>query len=127
MKETDQQLAEILKKGLEAAEKTGNFVVEQAPDLIQQLIVWKTCEYIFLILISIAFLFSIYKWHKSGIKRHENFTYFSQEIEFAIFCIYSIGVILIFGIALFTSFLNLIQILVAPKIWLIEYAANLIK
>ena len=60
MKETDQQLAEILKKGLEAAEKTGNFVVEQAPDLIQQLIVWKTCEYIFLILISIAFLFSIY-------------------------------------------------------------------
>ena len=52
MRKTDEQLAEILKKGLEAAEKTGNFVVEQAPDLIQQLIVWKTCEYILLILIS---------------------------------------------------------------------------
>ena len=127
MKETDQQLAEILKKGLEAAEKTGNFVVEQAPDLIQQLIVWKTCEYIFLIIISIAFMFSLYKWHKSAMKRHDNYDYFCEKIEFFIYCIYAIVVIVIFGIALFTSFFNLIQILLAPKIWLIEYAANLIK
>ena len=127
MKETDQQLAEILKKGLEAAEKTGNFVVEQAPDLIQQLIVWKTCEYIFWILISIAFLFSVYKWHKSAMKRYDDFDGFCDKIEFFIYCIYAIVVILIFGIALFNSFFNLIQILLAPKIWLIEYATNLIK
>ena len=127
MKETDQQLAEILKKGLEAAEKTGNFVVEQAPDLIQQLIVWKTCEYIFLILISIAFMFSLYKWHKSAMKRYDDFDDFCDKIEFFIYCIYSIVVISIFGIALFTSFFNLIQILLAPKIWLIEYASQLIK
>ena len=127
MKETDQQLAEILKKGLEAAEKTGNFVVEQAPDLIQQLIVWKTCEYIFLIIISIAFMFSLYKWHKSAMKRYDDFDGFYIKTEFFIYCIYAIVVILIFGTALFKSFFNLIQILLAPKIWLIEYAANLIK
>ena len=127
MKETDQQLAEILKKGLEAAEKTGNFVVEQAPDLIQQLIVWKTCEYIFLIIISIAFMFSLYKWHKSAMKRYDDFDGFYIKTEFFIYCIYAIVVILIFGIGLFNSFFNLIQILLAPKIWLIEYAANLIK
>ena len=127
MKETDQQLAEILKKGLEAAEKTGDFVVEQAPDLIQQLIVWKTCEYIFLIIISIAFMFSLYKWHKSAMKRYDDFSDFCNEIESFIYGVYAIVVILIFGIALFTSFFNLIQILLAPKIWLIEYAANLIK
>ena len=127
MKETDQQLAEILKKGLEAAEKTGKFVVEQAPDLIQQLIVWKTCEYIFLILISIAFMFSVYKWYKSAMKRYGDFDDFCDKIEFFIYCIYAIAVIVIFGIALFTSFFNLIQILLAPKIWLIEYATNLIK
>ena len=127
MKETDQQLAEILKKGLEAAEKTGNFVVEQAPDLIQQLIVWKTCEYIFLILISIAFLFSIYKWCKSAMKRYGDLNNFIDEPEFLMFSIYSIVVILIFGIALFKSFFNLLQVLLAPKIWLIEYATNLIK
>ena len=127
MKETDQQLAEILKKGLEAAEKTGNFVVEQAPDLIQQLIVWKTCEYIFSILISIAFLFYIYKWCKSAMKRYGDLNNFIDEPEFFMFSIYSIVVILMFGTALFTSFFNLLQILLAPKIWLIEYAANLIK
>ena len=127
MKETDQQLAEILKKGLEAAEKTGNFVVEQAPDLIQQLIVWKTCEYIFLILISIAFLFSIYKWYKSAMKRYDDLDNFIDKPEFFVFSIYSIVVILIFVIALFQSFFNLFQILLAPKIWLIEYATNLIK
>mgnify|MGYP003451954080 FL=1 len=127
MKETDQQLAEILKKGLEAAEKTGNFVVEQAPDLIQQLIVWKTCEYIFLIIISIAFMFSLYKWYKSAMKRYDDFDGFYIKTEFFIYCIYAIVVILIFGIGLFNSFFNLLQILLAPKIWLIEYATNLIK
>ena len=127
MKETDQQLAEILKKGLEAAEKTGNFVVEQAPDLIQQLIVWKTCEYIFSILISIAFLFSVYKWYKSARKRYGVLDNFIDKTEFELFSIYSIVVILIFGIALFNSFFNLLQVLLAPKIWLIEYATNLIK
>ena len=127
MKETDKQLAEILKKGLEAAEKTVNFVVEQAPDLIQQLIVWKTCEYIFLIIISIAFMFSLYKWHKSAMKRYDDFNDFCNKSEFFIYCIYAIVVIIIFGIALFSSFFDLLHILLAPKIWLIEYAANLIK
>ena len=127
MKETDQQLAYILKKGLEVAEKTGNFVVEQAPDLIQQLIVWKTCEYIFWILISIAFLFSIYKWYKSAMKRYDDLDNFIDETEFLAFFTYSITVILILGIALFHSFFNLLQILLAPKIWLIEYATNLIN
>lgn len=127
MKETDQQLAEIIKKGLEAAEKTGNFVVEQAPDLIQQLIVWKTCEYIFLIIISIAFMFSLYRWHKSAMKRYDNYDNFCKKIESFIYGIYAIAVILIFGIVLFTSFFDLIQILLAPKIWLIEYASQLIK
>ena len=127
MKETDQQLAEILKKGLEAAEKTGNFVVEQAPDLIQQLIVWKMCEYIFLIIISIAFIFSLYKWHKSVMKRYDNYDNFRDKIESFIYGVYAIAVILIFGIALFQSFFNLFQILLAPKIWLIEYASQLIK
>ena len=127
MKETDQQLAEILKKGLEAAEKTGNFVVEQAPDLIQQLIVWKTCEYIFLIIISIAFMFSLYRWHKSALNRYDNYDNFRDKIESFIYGVYAIAVILIFGIALFQSFFNLFQILLAPKMWLIEYATNLIK
>ena len=60
-------------------------------------------------------------------KRYGDFDDFCVKIEFFIYCIYAIVVIVIFGIALFTSFFNLIQILLAPKIWLIEYAANLIK
>lgn len=127
MRKTDEQLAEILKKGLEAAEKTGSFVVEQAPDLIQQLIVWKTCEYILLILISVGLILSIKKWYNSAIKRYGDFDDFIDSVEFVGFSIYSIIVIPIFGIALFHSFFNLVQILLAPKIWLIEYATNLIK
>lgn len=127
MRKTDEQLAEILKKGLEAAEKTGSFVVEQAPDLIQQLIVWKTCEYILLILISVGLILSIKKWYNSAIKRYGDFDDFIDSVEFVGFSIYSIIVIPIFGIALFHSFFKLVQILLAPKIWLIEYATNLIK
>ena len=42
MSKTDDQLAKILQKGIEVAEKSGQFIIEQAPDLIQQLIIWKS-------------------------------------------------------------------------------------
>ena len=60
-------------------------------------------------------------------KRYDNYDNFRDKIESFIYGVYAIAVILIFGIALFQSFFNLFQILLAPKIWLIEYATNLIK
>ena len=62
--ETDKQIAEILKKGLEAAEKSGNFVIEQAPDLVKQLITYKTVETSICVLIEITLMYLIVIYFK---------------------------------------------------------------
>lgn len=131
MNETDKQLAEILKKGLETAEKTGNFIVEQAPDLIRQLLLWKTVEYSVYVVIGISLILYFYRWTKKVTKEmKENEDDFEDYFMGSIANIFrALGQItfLIIGMILITENLqDLIQIVFAPKIYLIEYSAKLL-
>ena len=131
MNETDKQLAEILKKGLETAEKTGNFIVEQAPDLIRQLLIWKTVEYSVYVILGISLIIYFYRWAKKVSKEMKE-----NEDDFEDYFMYSFANILITigqlsllitGIILIAENLqDLIQIVFAPKIYLIEYSAKLL-
>ena len=131
MNETDKQLAEILKKGLETAEKTGNFIVEQAPDLIRQLLIWKTVEYSVYVILGISLIIYFYRWTKKVSKEMKE-----NEEDFEDYFMYSFANILITigqlsllitGIILIAENLqDLIQIVFAPKIYLIEYSAKLL-
>ena len=131
MNETDKQLAEVLKKGLETAEKTGNFIVEQAPDLIRQLLIWKTVEYSVCVIIGISLIVYFYRWTKKVAKEikenEDNFEdYFVGSIA-NIFIAFGQLTFLIIGMILIAENLQeLIQIVFAPKIYLIEYSAKLL-
>ena len=127
MNETDKQLAEIIRKGLETAEKTGNFIVEQAPDLIRELLIWKTVEYSVYVIIGISLIVYFYRWKKKVTKEMKENEYYFMD-SFANFLI-AIGQLslLITGIILIDENLqDLIQIVFAPKIYLIEYSAKLL-
>jgi len=50
---TDEVLSEVVKKAVVLAEKTGNFIIEQAPDILQEFYNWKIISYIMGILLSI--------------------------------------------------------------------------
>lgn len=131
MNETDKQLAEILKKGLETAEKTGNFIVEQAPDLIKQLLIWKTVEYSIYVIMGISLIIYFYRWTKKVSKEmkeneYDFEDYFMDSVS-SIFIAIGQMTILIVGVLLISENLHsLIQIVFAPKIYLIEYTANLL-
>ena len=127
MNETDKQLAEILKKGLETAEKTGNFIVEQAPDLIRELLIWKTVEYSVYVIIGISLIVYFYRWKKKVTKEmKENEYYFMDSFANILIAIGQLS-LLITGIILIDENLqDLIQIVFAPKIYLIEYSAKLL-
>ena len=131
MNETDKQLAEILKKGLETAEKTGNFIVEQAPDLIRQLLIWKTVEYSVYVIIGISLIVYFYRWTKKVTKEmkenEDDFEdYFMDSFANILITIGQLS-LLITGIILIAENLqDLIQIVFAPKIYLIEYSAKLL-
>ena len=126
--ETDKQIAEILKKGLEVAEKSGNFVIEQAPDLVKQLITYKTVETSICVLIEITLMYLIFRYFKYLYKKNNEDSDFIIYDEFHI-----IGMIItsLMGIFLFFAFItdisNLIQLIFAPKIYLLEYIAKLLS
>ena len=126
--ETDKQIAEILKKGLEAAEKSGNFVIEQAPDLVKQLITYKTVETSICVLIEITLMYLIFRYFKYLYKKNNEDSDFIPDSEFHIAGIVITSLI---GIFLFLAFIidisNLIQLIFAPKIYLLEYIAKLLS
>jgi hypothetical protein len=50
MNEVENQLAELIKKGIEVAEKTGEFAIEQAPLLLQEFYTWHIAKSVLLAL-----------------------------------------------------------------------------
>lgn len=121
MKQTDETLAKLVEKGIEVAEKTGNFVIEQAPDLLKEFYLWHTTQSILgvvICLLTIAFsIIGIKKLNKYAKEQY----YDSSDAEY-FFPMIGIGfALLISFILFFKSAYELIFILVAPKLYLIEY------
>lgn len=127
LQNTDEALANILTTALEAAKKTGEFVIEQAPDLIQQLLLFNfvksTVMAVICFVTTYLFFWSVKNRHWLT---HEEFTYgpkyqIGPQIVVWIFVLpLSIG----FGI---WNFMNALKIAIAPKIWLIEYTVGLVQ
>lgn len=126
---TDELLSEIVKKSIVLAEKTGNFVIEQAPLLLKEFYYWHITSNIFWIIFSILiFLIGRYLPYQFGVKeetkyKNEKFfgRYFFESAPFWIlFSITSTISLILFTLKVY----NLIFILVAPKLYLIEYFLN---
>jgi len=110
MNELEKQLAEILEKALAVAEQTGEFVIEQAPLLLQEFYRWHIAKYSLGIFLSLVSFVLIYKFSKFMVKRTED--------ESAIL----INGLSTFPLITITAFIyKLLFILVAPKLYLIEY------
>lgn len=124
MKQTDEALAKLIEKGIEVAEKSGKFVIDQAPELLQQFYTWHIVQNVFGILLGVLFLYASYKVVK--IFGQEDSTW-DNDIQFlnkwigmgtAIISVILIVVGLLFFIR---SCYELLFIITAPKLYLIEY------
>lgn len=147
-----QALANVIEKATTGAEAATEFLVEQTPDVVYQLIMWYGVKYGLYFVLGLGLIFFGYKvWFKNdgtktgrfakeAYERGEEWTRFngkssgtvsSTEYDTAVSLPSNLlskmmaVVLCIVG----TCFINIqwLQILVAPKIWLIEYAATLVK
>ena len=128
MNETLQNaLAEILIKATETAEVAGAFVVAELPDVVQQLLMWKMVESIAMCLVGVLILIPSAVLLYRGIT--SKIPYFDQNDEptakMALTIIGGLAAILPGGFGFAALNLDWLQILIAPKIYLIEYAASL--
>lgn len=109
----------ILGKAIEAATSTGDFLKEQIPDVVNQLIKWTIVSNTVGVLFGSLALVGSYKMAKAAMASCRGYREF-----------WAFGVVasIIPGLAMtISSGMELIKILVAPKLWLLEYAAHLMR
>lgn len=124
MKQTDEALGKLIEKAIRVSEKTGNFVIEQAPDLLKEFYMWHIAQNVFGVLLGIILLFLSYKvikvFGQDESDWNTDFELLGKHIGIGTGIISSC--LSLFGIIFFfASLYQLVFILVAPKLFLIEY------
>ena len=117
-----------------AGNKAVGFVIDQLPDVIQQLILYKAVWHGFMALLFISMaVLPIVVWVKSSKKAKVNLSegkYLYDE-GFSCLMLFSIRVSFLAFVSSFFLAIHHIKsfllVTLAPKVWLLEYAADLIK
>lgn len=131
MNDLEKQLATVVEKALQLAEQTGEFVIDQAPLLLQEFYTWHIirCVYVMVICIivfsvTIRIVKSI--GSKSELREYGNICpkyfgrYYNIDNQFISGTILTIGIPTSIGFFIAYSY-QLIFLLSAPKLYLIEY------
>jgi hypothetical protein len=126
----NQQLIQAIELAKVAGTNTAGFVREQVPDVLHQLIVFKIVQHslVSLAWLAVVVLLSIlvrklYKFDADGrsTKTHE------EGLGYGIGAVFSLVIIALMGMVILPELINLAKAVVAPKIYLLEYARDLIK
>jgi len=131
-----QALAALLNKTVAGVEAGASFLQTELPDVIQQLLTWKLASSILTAIIcaiSIALIFVTFKAINRGVKSEQGLWHDYDSpfngLSFCGFLFYILGSVGCIPLAfeLFSNAGVALQIWLAPKIYLIEYAASLAK
>lgn len=138
----DQALVGIINKTTNSLDSAFTFLSEQIPDVVQQLLLWHLTYSLILTIIGITLAsvttYVLIKYSGKGViitqetasrwpKYKDTLTHDEDgEIHPRVMAT-SVIAIVVYIIALHLITLTWLQILIAPKIFLIEYAASLIK
>lgn len=117
MASLDSTLAKVVEKGILLAEKGGQFAIEQAPELVQEFYRWEVVKSLFLIIIfSLVSIFLIPKLQNT-IKRLQE----DEELYDMLLATFGGFALVASLFAVISNAYNLIFILTAPKLYLMEY------
>lgn len=143
-------LLDVLNKAVSAAEKGGEFLAEQIPDVVNQLLMWHMVKNIitvsfilFVVITSFIVLLKLFpknreylkvckEWYDAyGKDEKRNEMRQSELSPYALIFWVSVWTWIVSTLYFFISgidyILRTVQIIIAPKVYLIEYAASLVK
>ena len=126
MEELENTANEALRLIIDNAAAAKDFILAELPDVVQQLLIWKFCESLACCVPAILIVVAIIAWVRfvkkrwQKIKENEPVVFFGGILS----C-----VTIIVGLLISIKLINLtwLQIWLAPKIYVIEYASNLVK
>lgn len=124
----EKSLVTILDKTIVGVEQGVAFLSSEIPDVVRQLLLWHGMKNLIFFLVGLVMIASsayIIKYASMLRKKDEfdwdNEGYLLQQIFY-----YGLS-LLIFGLSFIGLNIEWIQVWIAPKVWLIEYAASLVK
>lgn len=117
MKELGLKLTELLEQGIDLA-------TAELPIFVEQLLTYKTVELLFWLLFSMIVVFGLTRKISKVWKKYDDPV---DEIPVIIWTIFGGCGITSFTIVFLSNISEFIKITLAPRIWLLEYAADLIK
>jgi hypothetical protein len=134
----EQSLVAIINKASEGVDTGVSFLSVQLPDVVHQLLTWKMLEsvsYNLLAIVLIVLMIKSFKYIGKGDRIHGEYcNYYKETLTHnhdgdtdGRIVITTSGYLLISASALHYLNLTWLQIWVAPKIFLIEYASSLVK
>ena len=127
-KELENTANEALRAIIDNAAAAKDFILAELPEVVQQLLMWKMAHSIVMCLFSVSgFLISflIIRWQLVNSKTHLE----SQIVRDSEGAVYMANVFLILPLAVGFACWNLtwLKIWIAPKVYLLEYAAALVR
>lgn len=114
-----EQLTKLITKSLDTADKAGTWLEAEIPEVIQQLLLWKFWESITHCLIPVFFLSLYLGW----LIKYRELVF--GELEGGLVGAIGFMLLVLFPSVMFN--LDWLQIKLAPKVYLIEYMADLVK
>ncbi|CAM0104874.1 hypothetical protein MYOV072v1_p0059 [Vibrio phage 207E29.1] len=126
-------VAQILERAISGIDSSVDFMQAELPEVIEQLLLWYAVSNVIYTLLGLFILYASYWFIKKPKPKEDNWMWNWIESkgrhEGTTECVFGIFVLFpaIPGFVLSTNIMESIQIWVAPKIWLMEYAANLVK
>lgn len=120
--ETENALRDIL----ETAVQTKDFVLEQAPDVIHQLLLFTTAESVFMVLLSLVPIFISYKASFKWTDQTRDSTGDFRDEKMGSIILGSI-VSIPSCVVIAVNIITLLKVLIAPKLFILEYAAELVS
>ena len=124
-------LSGLLTKTMEGVETASTFLVAELPDVVYQLLLWYGVRSIVETVLAISCVLFYIKLEKKlypFIKDACDDSYDPNFVfGFGYLCIGSIPRVILLIVAYKHMSLDWLQIWIAPKIWLLEYSATLIK
>lgn len=119
-------LVSIIQKTQQGIDASVSFLSEQIPDVIQQLLLWKFVEGLIICAAYLVFAFTLVPTLRWAREYHKDYDAcdFPGHIFVAVIMSFTSLVSCILAVK---SGLTALQIYIAPKVYLIEYAASLVK
>jgi hypothetical protein len=126
MKQLEQKLVELIDKAEGAGKEAFLFSKEQIPDVIHQLLMWKLWNSMFYVTVTaFGIIFSILFARWIYIQSRDNGM--DSDTSFVFFCFICLPAFLTSTIFFISHASTALQIYIAPKVYLIEYAKELLK